>query len=103
MNEVGQLIAELGGLGTITPAGALIVTVLLIIHGSLMPRRYYDDMREERDQWKQFAIKRLNQQSAQLEAISRSQTVTVAVAEAVQKTAQPGPPETPPKTEAASG
>lgn len=100
MNEVGQLIAALGGLGTITPAGALIITVFLIIRGSLMPRRYYDDIRKERDWWKQFSIQRLNEQSAQLEAITRSQTVTVAVAEAVQNTVQS--PETPPKNGATS-
>ena len=85
MNEVGQLIAELGGLGTITPASALILTVILIIRGSLTPRRHFDDMRKERDLWKDLALRRFQEQGSQIDAMIRSHAVTVAVAEAVQR------------------
>lgn len=46
---------ELGGIGIVQggAAGLLALVVLLILYGRLIPRRMYDDVREERDMWRQ--------------------------------------------------
>lgn len=47
--------AELGGIGIVQggAAGLLALVVLLVLTGRLIPRRTYDDLREERDMWRQ--------------------------------------------------
>lgn len=46
---------ELAGLGVVQggAAGLLALVVLLVLTGRLIPRRTYDDLREERDMWRQ--------------------------------------------------
>ncbi|BFP50038.1 hypothetical protein KCMC57_64060 (plasmid) [Kitasatospora sp. CMC57] len=48
------MLDELAGLGAIQggAVGLVALIVLMVLRGLLVPRRIYDDMREERDTWR---------------------------------------------------
>lgn len=64
---------ELGGIGLVQggAAGLLALVVLLVLTGRLIPRRTYDDLRQERDMWRTAF-----QASEEARHVEREQAVT---------------------------
>lgn len=52
---MGDIVAELGGIGGLSAASLLGVVVWLILTGRLVPRLVHQEVRDDRDRWKQTA------------------------------------------------
>lgn len=55
-------------LGVLTPSALLSIVVLMILTGRLIPRRTYDDMMHDRDEWR--AAHRISE-TARVESVSQ--------------------------------
>lgn len=80
-------LAELGGIGNITASGVIILAVILIMRGDLIPRKVHEEVKQERDKWRetaQLAWQSTDRQSDQIDDLIKAQETVVALAEAIQ-------------------
>lgn len=86
-----DFLAELGGIGGLTASGVVLVAVLLILRGDLIPRKTHEEVKNDRDKWREAAQKswtRSDKQAEQIDELLQSQKTVVAFAEAIQKEAE---------------
>lgn len=82
-----ELLAEFGGIGGLTASGMLLLAVFLIMRGDLVARKVHEEVKQERDKWRQAAEKsdsRADALSNNLKELLDSQKTIVAIAEAIQ-------------------
>ena len=78
---------DLAGLpwGTITPSGVLLLVVVLILRGDLVPRKIHEEVKTERDFYRNVATERSRQVAALLPSVDTANKMMEAVVRAARE------------------
>jgi hypothetical protein len=66
VQEVTEFINALGGWGEIGAGGVVIFIIFMILKGKLVPETYFSFLKDERDDWREVALKHI--ETARLQA-----------------------------------